>query len=174
MLLLISLLPIITFAQSGDPFTGEWEPNGDYYIRSIKIKKTEAGEYKVRVTNRDGEVMTAKGEVSRGSLYADFKEVSNYGEFWVKNKEILVGHSGGSYGSNGEATGYCAGNEEYYFSNSRRSCADVENEYFCIELTPSGEDLSLRHKFQSYYLKNGRAMFYQSSNWISVGDYSKW
>lgn len=167
-LLLIALIPTIIFAQSNDPFSGEWEPNKDCTINSIKIKLNENGVYKVRLTEFNGNVMTTTGRIEYGSLIADFEEETNYGEYWVdpSSKNIMSSKGNGRAGSYGEATGWLNGNTNYTKTNSRYNCTNIEENHFCIRLTPVNGDLHLHIKLYATYCKGPTPMFYQSSNWV--------
>lgn len=176
-LFFIALIPTFLFAQSNDPFIGDWEPDKSSSITFVKIKLSEDGVYKVKLTDINGKNMITKAKMSDGSLIADFEEETNYGDYWVdpESKKIMVAKGNGRAGSHGEATGWSNGNTNYSKTNSRYNSANIEEEHFCIRLTPDNGDLKLEIKLYSVYRKGPYPMFYQSSNWVSHGiTLSKW
>lgn len=170
-LFFIALIPTFLFAQSNDPFIGDWEPNKSSSIASVKIKLSEDGVYKVKLTDCNGKDMITKAKMSDGSLIADFEEETNYGDYWVDpaSQKIMVAKGNGRAGSYGEATGWSNGNTNYSKTNSRYNSANIEENHFCIRLTPANGNLKLEIKLYSVYCKGPDPMFYQSSNWVSHG-----
>ncbi len=177
-LFLITLIPSFLFAQTNDPFVGDWEPDkSDSYVASVKIKLSENGVYKVKLTDCDGKSMITNANVSYGSLIADFEQETNYGNYWVDpaSKKILADTGNGRAESYGEATGWSNGNTNYSKTNSRYNSANMERNHFCIRLTPVKGDLKLEIELYATYCKGPTPMFYQSSTWVSHGvTLSKW
>lgn len=176
-LFLIALIPTFLFAQSNDPFIGDWEPDKSSNISSVKIKLSEDDAYKVKLTYSNGNSLIAKAKISYGSLIADFEEETNYGKYCVDpaSKKIMSDLGNGRAGSYGEATGWSNGNTNYSKTNSRYNSANIEENHFCIRLTPSNGDLKLEIKLYATYCKGATPMFYQSSNWVSSDiTLSKW
>lgn len=176
-LFIIALIPTLLFAQSNDPFVGNWEPDKSGNITSVKIKLSENGVYKVKLTDSNGKSMITQAEISGGSLIADFEEETNYGAYWVDpaSKKILASEGNGRAESYGEVTGWSNGNANYSETNSRYNSANIEENHFCISLTPASGDLKLEIKLYATYYKGPTPMFYQSSNWVSHGiTLSKW
>lgn len=176
-LFLVALIPTLLFAQSNEQFIGDWEPDRTTNIRSVKIKISDNGVYKVKLTESNGKSLIAEAEISYGSLIADFVRGTNYGSYWVNpgSKNILAATSSGRAETYGEATGWSNGNANYSNTNSRHNCANIEENHFSIRLTPVNGDLKLEIKLYSTYYKGSTPMFYQSSNWIShEATLSKW
>ena len=176
-LFFIALIPTFLFAQSNDPFIGDWEPDKSSSITFVKIKLSEDGVYKVKLTDINGKNMITKAKMSDGSLIADFEEETNYGDYWVdpESKKVMAATGNGRAESYGEATGWSNGNTNYLKTNSRYNSANIEEEHFCIRLTPANGDLKLEIKLYGVYRKGPYPMFYQSSNWVSHGiTLSKW
>lgn len=174
---LIALIPSMVFAQGNDLFTGEWEPNTKNTISSIKIKLTENGTYKVRLTEYDGNVMVTSAEISNGALIADFEEETNHGKYWVDpaSHKIFAAEGSGRAESYGEVTGWANGNPNYSKTNSRYNSADMEENHLCIKLVPSNGDLQLVRKLYATYCKGQTPMFYQESTWVSTDiTFTKW
>ena len=115
--------------------------------------------------------MITKAKMSDGSLIADFEEETNYGDYWVDpaSQKVMAAKGNGRAGSYGEATGWSNGNTNYSKTNSRYNSANIEENHFCIRLTPANGDLKLEIKLYSVYCKGPAPMFYQSSNWVSHG-----
>lgn len=164
----IALFSITAVAQTAD-IEGDWTPDENFFLGEIKIKSIGDNKYKVRLVTRDG-TRTITASYSNGELFGYFEdEAPTYGEFWIGNgpiengrkKEILVGHERGSYGTNGAVTGWLGNNSNYYYTNSRRSCANVEKSYCRIYLYFKDGNMTAHYSFRSEYLKNGAPMFYQ-------------
>lgn len=176
-LFLIALIPNIMLAQGNDLFVGDWEPDKSSSITALKIKLSENGVYKVKLTYSNGQSMIAKAEISDGALIADFEEETNYGDFWVDpaSKKILAAIGNGRAESYGEVTGWSNGNANYTKTNSRYNSANIEENHFCIRLTPVNGDLKLEIKLYATYCKGPTPMFYQSSGFVSHNiTLSKW
>lgn len=180
-LLLTLFVSTVTFTQAQN-IEGEWSPDESSYLGEIRIKHIEGNKYKVRVQTREG-LQTIMAKYSDGELFGmgEYEE-PRYGEFWVGNdpiensreKEILVGHEDGSYGNRRAVTGWLNGNAGYKYTNSRRNCATVEKSYICFYVYPKGETMTVYYTFRGEYLKNGTPMFYQESQKVNGGNYTKW
>ena len=180
-IILALLINTVTFVQAQD-IEGEWTPDESSYLGEIRIKHIEGNKYKVRLQTRDG-LQTINATYSNGELFGRFEdEEPNYGEFWVGNgpiengreKEILVGHEYGRYGTNGAVTGALNGNGGYQYTNSRRNCATVEKSFICVYLYFKGETMTAYYTLRGEYLKNGTPMFYQESGKVNGMNYTKW
>lgn len=169
-------------AQGELNISGDWTPDGKSYLGEIKIKYVGAKEYKVRLNTPEG-VVTLTGTLYGNTIEAEWEdEAPEYGEFWIGNgpiekgrtKEILVGHEGYSYGTNGAVTGWLGNNQNYYYTNSRGKCATVEKSFCCIKLVFDSKGMTAYWKMKGVYYKNGQPMFYQESGWGDGVIYTQW
>ena len=159
-------------AQTAQSIDGDWTPDEESRLGDIKIKSVGNGKYKIKLGNG----RTVTGEISGNTINASYEYLdSEYGEFWVDGRgDILHGHSDGGYGSFGAASGWYSGNEHYRQTNSRYNCATVENSYCMIRLEFRDGYMAAYYKLVGEYMKSGRKMFYQESNWTSCGRYTQW
>lgn len=159
-LLLVCLYVCTTLKAQDIPiekFIGVWHASQDpWSSRAMKISQEDG---KIILQVKD--LISGEATLNGNRLEITVVEEVNYGKFWVGRwnydspNDILVGHSDGSYGTNGEVGGF--------FSESyRHSKANKEIEYISVHVVYKYEGtLELYFTCHSTYYNGNTPLFYQ-------------
>lgn len=153
-----------------EKFIGVWQPTQDNWSSHAMKISQENGKIIVQVKN----FIQGEARLNGNRLEITVVDEVYYGKFWVGRwnydspNDILVGHSDGSYGTNGEVGGF--------FSESyRHSKANKEIEYISVHVVYKYEGtLELYFKYHSTYCDGNTPLFYQSSGWGEPHIYTNW
>lgn len=169
-LLLVCLSVCVTSKSQDVPiekFLGVWHTTQDNWgSRTMKISQ-ENGKIIIQVKD----LIAGKAILNGNHLEITVIDEVNYGKFWVgpwggwytsdgdweprSENDILVGHSDGSHGSNGEVSGF-------YENRYRRSKANKEIEYLSVHVVYKHEGtLELYYCYHSTYYDGSTPLFYQ-------------
>lgn len=166
-----------------EKFIGVWNTD-ESHLGAMKISRDENGSVLVQIKQSGGAMIKSSNVVAYDG-YLEFTIVNEiiYGKFWIgswggwydsdrkwvrkRENEILVGHDDGSYGTNGEVTGF--------YSNVYRKTANKEIGCCSYRIIFRQEgNLELRACYHSDYCFNDEKLFYQASNWVLWADYTNW
>lgn len=152
-----------------EKFIGVWHASQEpWSSRTMKISE-ENGKIILQVKN----LISGEATLNNNHLEITVVDEETYGEYWVgswggwydsdhdwvskKDDYILVGHSDGSYGTNGEVGGF-------YLNSYRHSKANKEISYLSVHVVYKYEGtLELYFTYHMTYFKGNTPLFYQGT-----------
>ena len=163
-----------------EKFIGVWQTTDEYWSSNTMKISQENGKIILQVKN----LVSGEATLSGNQLELTVVEEINYGKWWVgpwggwydsdgdwvslRENDILVGHSDGSYGTNGEVTGF------YTYVNHKAK-ANKEIEYLSVYIVYKYEGtLELYFTYHSTYFDGNKPLFYQSSGRVEPKVYTNW
>lgn len=182
-MLLMMLAPMTMLGQqeSGDhkKFLGVWNRTNTHaspnaLFGDIKVTESDGKIYVQLKTANEG-IKKAEAQIKNGVLLWGYTDEISYGKWklgarWqgeYRPDLIVVCHSDGSYGSNGDCTGK-------YPNYRHGAVADKEVEYRSFMAEIKDGDMLVHNKLGSDYCKGDTPLFYQSSNWNIYDSYTNW
>lgn len=153
-----------------EKFMGVWHASQEpWSSRTMKISQ-EDGKTILQVKD----LISGEATLNGNRLEITVVVEVNYGRFWVGRwdydspNDILVGHSDGSYGTDGEVSGF--------FSESyRHSKANKEVEYISVYVVYKYEGtLELYYSYHSTYYDGNTPLFYQRYSDLEPHIYTNW
>lgn len=178
-ILFLTFIPLFIFGQQNsnyyEKFLGIWKKNdtdSKWIYRDMKITK-DNGKIYVQMKTDEG-LKKTEAYINNGILSWYYTLNVNYGKWklggWWQGKYckdlIIVCHSNGSYGSNGD----CSGRYQNYNNNT----ANKEIEYIGFKAYFEDGNLKVYNLLGSDYCNGDIALFYQTSNWVLFDIYTNW
>ena len=183
-ILLLLCLSVSTTLKAQDvpieKFIGVWQTTHEYWSSNSMKISLENGKIILQIKN----FVNGEATLNGNQLELTVIEEVNYGKWWVgpwggwydsdgdwvsrRNNDILVGHSDGSHGTNGEVTGF------YPYVNHQAK-ANKEVEYLSVYVVYKYEGtLELYFTYHSTYYNGNEPLFYQSSGRGNPIVYTNW
>lgn len=177
--LFFTFIPLFILGQQSlsdyDAFLGVWEKsNSDPKWNYGDLKITEnSGKIYVQMKTDEG-VKKTVAHMDNGTLSWYYNFQVNYGKWqlggWWQGEycrdRIIVCHSDGSYGSDGDCSGR--------YQNNKSNTANKEIEYIGFRAYIEEGNLKLYYLIGSDYCDGDIPLFYQSSNWVFYDIYTNW
>lgn len=150
-----------------EKFIGVWQTTKDHWTSNAMKISQEDGKIIVQIKN----LISGKAILNGNRLEITTEKEVNYGKFWIgswggwydsdgewspkRDNYILVGHSDGSYGTNGSVSGFYSDGYRYSKANKEIECLSVHVVY------KYDGTLELYFTYHSDYYDRDRPLFYQ-------------